>query len=244
LLYLRGLPAKDVFVARSLFINILVAIAAAAAGFALYRFAVQPRLESAAAPEMSAVPAQSPAPPPIDPVDTLPDFTLSSRSGELVSIRSWPGKSLIVNFWATWCAPCRKEIPLLIKTHKAHSSDGFVVVGIAVDEREKVLQYADEIELDYPLLIGEQEGLDALAAFGVATPVFPVTAFTDNQGRLVAVYPGELTPEKLSVFLDAVSRVNSGDQSPSQARTAIAQALDKLHPEHSSEETADEPAAS
>jgi thiol-disulfide isomerase/thioredoxin len=208
-------------VTRTFFANTLVAIAAAAAGFALYRFVIEPRISST-----PAVPVLPPIEKPqIQTIETLPQFSLRDREGNLVSIQSWPGKSLIINFWATWCAPCRKEIPLLMQTQKARGTKGFQVVGIAVDDREAVLKYADEIGLDYPLLIGEQDGLDALSAFGVASPAFPITAFTDHQGRVVAVYPGELTKDKLEVLLDAVERVNRGEHTPSQARLTISQAL-------------------
>ena len=72
-------------------------------------------------------------------------------------LQHWPGKSLIVNFWATWCAPCRREIPLLEQLQAEHGAEGFQVIGVAVDFRDKVLAYAEEMKIDYPLLIGEQE---------------------------------------------------------------------------------------
>src|ERR1700709_1533368 len=75
------------------------------------------------------------------PVLTLPEFSLKNRAGELQSIHSWPGKSLIINFWATWCAPCRREIPLLIELQQQHAADAIQLVGIAVDFRDDVLKY-------------------------------------------------------------------------------------------------------
>jgi thiol-disulfide isomerase/thioredoxin len=154
-------------------------------------------------------------------VETLPEFQLADRNGEMKSLRDWEGKSLIVNFWATWCAPCRREIPLLQAIEREHGADGFQVVGIAVDFREKVLEYADEMNITYPLLIGEQEALDAAAAFGIEAVGFPFTIFTDNAGRVIVAHMGELHAPEADVILEAVEAVNSGTQTREQARAAI-----------------------
>src|ERR1700675_5133141 len=82
-------------------------------------------------------------PPPKIP-DRLPQFSLEDRTGKATLIGSFVGKSLIINFWATWCAPCRREIPLLRALHSDWAGRGMAVVGIAGDHRDKVLAYADE----------------------------------------------------------------------------------------------------
>ena len=162
------------------------------------------------------------------PPTTLPEFSLANRTGEMQSIRSWPGKSLIVNFWATWCGPCRKEIPLLIETNKKEAANGFQVVGIAVDFRDDVLKYADEAKMDYPLLIGEQDGFAAAAAFGINSMGLPFTVFSDNQGRIVTTFIGEITPPKLDILINGVKDVNAGKFSPDEGRAQIAMAMEKL----------------
>ena len=96
------------------------------------------------------------------PVLKLPEFSLKNREGTQQSIYSWPGKSLIINFWATWCTPCRREIPLLMSLQEQYAADGFQLVGIAIDFREDVLKYAEATHINYPLLIGEQDGLNAV----------------------------------------------------------------------------------
>lgn len=163
-------------------------------------------------------------------VATLPHFTLTDRDGQPRSLHDWPGKALIVNFWATWCAPCRREIPLLQQLQRDHGDEGFQVIGIAVDFRDKVLAYADEMQIDYPLLIGEQDGLDAAAAFGVPTVGFPFTVFSDRHGRVVTTHFGELTAAEADLILDAVDRVDAGEVTPEQARTALQTALAALPP--------------
>ena len=172
-------------------------------------------------------PTAAPAPPPAGPpspiaklVATVPSFTLADRTGTMRSLADWQGKALIVNFWATWCAPCRKEIPLLQKLQRDHGDEGFQVVGIAVDFRDKVLAYADEMKIDYPLLIGEQEGLDAAKAFGMGL-VFPFTAFADQQRRIVALKVGELHADEADFILDQVARLNAGEGEIEAVRRAI-----------------------
>lgn len=161
-------------------------------------------------------------------VATVPVFSLADREGKMRTLADWQGKALIVNFWATWCAPCRKEIPLLQKLQREHAGEGFQVVGIAVDFRDKVLAYADEMKIEYPLLIGEQEGLDAAAAFGVDAVGFPFTVFTDTRGRIVAAHMGELTQPQADLILGVVREVSAGRQTPDQARGAIEAGLSRL----------------
>ena len=197
---------------------IVVAAVAAAAGAGVYAYRLQ-----------NPPPPPSPPPAPAGKlVDTVPSFTLVDREGQSRSLADWQGKALIVNFWATWCAPCRKEIPLLQALQREHGGEGFQVVGIAVDFRDKVLAYADEMKIDYPLLIDEQEGLDAAAAFGVDAVGFPFTIFTDTQGRVVAAHLGELTRPQADLILGAIREVSAGRQSLEEARAAIRSGLARL----------------
>jgi len=211
---------------------VAVAAIAAAAGFLVYHHAIAPREQiavatldqdpqTAATEESSALPAQ------------LPDFTLGDLEGKPRSILSWPGKSMIVNFWATWCAPCRREIPLLRELQKQHGPEGFQIVGVAVDLREDVVKYAQEIGIDYPVLIGEQDGLDAVNKFGQGSIGFPFTVFTDNQGRIVLFHLGEIRKEQADVLFGAVRDVNSGKLTPAAARVVAAKQLAALPAEPS-----------
>jgi thiol-disulfide isomerase/thioredoxin len=196
---------------------IVVSAAAAGAAFYLYR----QRAEQVELPPAPLVPAATL-------VETLPHFQLADRDGQLRSLADWPGKSLVVNFWATWCAPCRREIPLLLELQRDHGAEGLQVIGVAVDFRDKVLAYADEMKIEYPLLIGEQEALDAAAAFGVEAVGFPFTVFSDRQGRVITAHLGELTGPEADIILDAIRRVDAGLSSPAEARVAIDVALREL----------------
>lgn len=210
---------------------IAVAVIAAAAGFGIYQFGIAPRsdTEQAALPEASAPSAELQAEAGDSSLpETLPDFTLANLDGEPQSIRSWQGKSMIVNFWATWCAPCRREIPLLRKIQAEHGAEGFQVVGVAVDFRDDVLKYAKEIGIDYPLLIGEQDGFDAVNKFGRGSMGFPFTVFTDNQQRLVLFHLGEIHPPQAEIMLAAVRQVNNGELTPLAARAVATKQLAAL----------------
>ncbi len=154
----------------------------------------------------------------------LPDFALATEAGPPRSLASFKHPSLVVNFWATWCAPCRREIPLLQTLRRDRREDGVEVVGIAVDFREAVLKYAREIGLDYPLLIGEQDGLAAAQAFGMDM-VLPFTVFADAQRRIVALKVGELHADEAAYILDLVAEVNAGRLELAPAQTAIAAKL-------------------
>jgi thiol-disulfide isomerase/thioredoxin len=213
-------------------VYVAVAAVAAIAGFLLYRHGVMP--QSGMEPDAGAATAQIVAEQPTAEdeastlPDTLPDFTLGDLAGTPRSIRSWPGKSMIVNFWATWCAPCRREIPLLRELQKQHGGEGFQVVGVAVDVREDVVKFAKEIGLDYPVLIGEQDGIEAVNLFGQGSIGFPFTVFTDSQGRIVMFHLGEIHAEQANVLLGAVRQVNSGQLTPAAARVVAAKQLAEM----------------
>ncbi|HNR22176.1 MAG TPA: TlpA disulfide reductase family protein [Steroidobacteraceae bacterium] len=183
----------------------------------------QPATTSPAAGEDAALPTR----PAREIPERLPEFTLKDRDGVPRTLAHWAGRPLLVNFWATWCAPCRREIPLLTSLRAEHADEGLEVIGIAVDFREDVLKYAEEIGLEYPLLIGEQDGLEAAAAFGVE-PLFPFSVFSDRQGRIVAVRIGELHADEAAFILDRVREVGANRLELPVAQQQIADKLREL----------------
>ncbi len=162
----------------------------------------------------------------------LPAFTLEDAVGKPTSITTWQGKSLVLNFWATWCAPCRREIPLLESLATEWQPRGVAVVGVAVDHRAEVIAFAQQYHIAYPLLIGEQDALDAAAALGVDSPVFPFTVFTDRQGEIVAVFVGELHRAQADLILSEVARLNDEHGELAVARRTIAAGLEQIQAAH------------
>lgn len=214
---MRG-PVRTAFV-------LLAIVTAGVLGYNFYRWMHERSVTAAAETEL-ATGTSTPQPTTIP--EVRPVFSLKDRNDQLRSITEWDGKSLVVNFWATWCAPCRREIPMLRQLHAARSAQNIEVIGIAVDFRENVLAYIKEVEIDYPLLIGEQDGLDAATAFGLGSMGFPFTIFTDNSGHIVAAHLGELHRSQADLILDTVVAVNQGTLTLPQAKSRIADGLKAL----------------
>jgi peroxiredoxin len=166
--------------------------------------------------------------------EQLPEFSLGDRTGKPTSIATWRGKSLIINFWATWCAPCRHEIPLLQSIRREWRDRNVEVVGIAVDYRDKVVAYADELKIAYPLLTGEDDALDVVRAFGVDSPAFPFTVFTDRRGEVVALYVGELHKGQADLILSVVQSLDQNRVQLPEARRTIAEGLRSMRTEQPS----------
>ncbi len=207
--------ALGVFVQRQLGVAEAPAVQVAAA-------ATEP--QAAATGSATAEPAAAPAP---AIPDTLPQFELADRDGKMRRLGEWTGRPMLVNYWATWCAPCRREIPLLNELRAEHSGQKLEVIGIAVDFREDVLKYAQETTISYPLLIGEEDGLAAVQAVGMQ-PAFPFTVFADSQQRIVALKVGELHRDEADLILARVARVDAGTLPLKQAREEITEGLKEL----------------
>ncbi|MGD0491906.1 MAG: TlpA disulfide reductase family protein [Steroidobacteraceae bacterium] len=173
------------------------------------------------------------APQPAKIPDRLPRFSLSNLEGKSTPIDTWSGKSLVINFWATWCAPCRREIPLLEGLSGEWADRGVQVLGIAVDHRDQVASYARQLKIGYPLLIGEQDALDVASSLGFDSPVFPFTVFTDRRGEVVALFVGELHQPQAALILSVVQNLNQGRIALQEARRSIADGLQKLRPSKS-----------
>lgn len=119
-------------------------------------------------------------------------------------LSEWRGKVLVCNFWATWCAPCREEMPLLMAARAKYASNGVEMVGIAVDNPAKVGQFASALGITYPILLSEADGLEHMRRLGNSSGGLPYTVFFDRQGRAAHRKVGALRPGDLEKILQSL----------------------------------------
>jgi thiol-disulfide isomerase/thioredoxin len=211
-------------------------VACAAGGFLAYHLASPPRATlyagPAAAPQAPANAPAEPAPgssPPARKVpEVLPPLALSGLDGKLHRLSDWKNRMLVVNFWASWCEPCRREIPLLRSLRRERARDGIEIVGIAIDSRDATQKYVRDSGIDYPVLVGEQGGFEAVAAFGM-DPVLPFSVFADRTGRVVALKVGELHRDDADLILDRMRDLDQGRMTLAGAREQIATGISRLN---------------
>jgi thiol-disulfide isomerase/thioredoxin len=129
------------------------------------------------------------------PVSARPDFTLPDLRGQKHEVSEWDGKVLVVNFWATWCAPCRKEIPFFNTLQAKYADKGLQFVGIAVDDAKAVKRFMQVIPMDYTVLIGGDDAIPIAKAYGNTQGVLPFTVFVDREGKIASIAKGGLTEE-------------------------------------------------
>lgn len=135
---------------------------------------------------------------------TLAQFQdLSGRSG---AIRDWHGHVVIVNFWASWCPPCREEIPGLISINREFAAKGVQVVGIAVDSAENARTSAAELKIDYPILVAGIEVIDLTRKLGNRVGALPFTVVLNREGQVIASHLGLISEAQLARIVTPYSR--------------------------------------
>ena len=145
-------------------------------------------------------PAEIPVPPGVTVLklgDARPDLSFADVSGKTRRLSEWNGKVVLLNFWATWCGPCREEMPLL---DRARTANGLEVVGVAVDDVDAVKDYLEKNPVAYPILIGDDAANPELL-FGDRRDVLPYSVLIDKDGKLLAQREGSFTPQLLRDWL-------------------------------------------
>lgn len=125
-----------------------------------------------------------------------PDFILPDLNGKERDIAEWGGKILIVNFWATWCPPCRREIPMFVKLQKKYGPQGVQFIGVTVDHVDAIKAFAKANHINYPLLHGVQRAMDVSTQYGDTAGTLPYTVVIDRKGDIRRIFP-QVTPRKI-----------------------------------------------
>lgn len=132
------------------------------------------------------------------------DFSFPDLEGENRSLKQWQGKVVLLNFWAPWCPPCRKEVPAFVELQDKYANKGFVIVGITVDTQENAEVFADTMGVNYPILIAEEKGIALAEKYGNKVGALPYTAIIDRQGRVVSTHRSEVTREAAEKALNGL----------------------------------------
>jgi thiol-disulfide isomerase/thioredoxin len=157
----------------------------------------------------------APAAGPVYPAFNLPDLEGQSRE-----IGEWAGRHLLLNFWATWCAPCRREIPLL-KAFQDAQGERYQVIGIAVDFVEPVQAYAEATAFNYPVLIGQEDAMAVAESSGVEFIGMPFTMIVTADGELLTSHIGEIHQEDLDHIVEVIAQLDGGLIDRDSAREAL-----------------------
>ncbi len=135
-----------------------------------------------------------------------PGFTLPAVNGEPRRIDEWDGHVVVLNFWATWCSPCREEIPLFTRLHNEFRDAGVRFLGVAIDDPEPIRGFLDQVDMGYPTLYGMETALDVAAAYGNERGTLPYTVIIDREGRIVERFSGQLHEPDLRPLLQDMTR--------------------------------------
>lgn len=157
---------------------------AAAAGYGFHRWRGTP-----------AVPSNN------DPVAAILASRLTTLDGVVQSLSDFSGRVLVINYWATWCGPCREEIPIFVRLQRDYGDQGLQFIGIAIDQVDKVRGFAAEFQINYPLLLGGLEAIDLSRHAGNKAGVLPYTLVIDRSGRMVAGLAGGISEAGLRTQL-------------------------------------------
>jgi thiol-disulfide isomerase/thioredoxin len=122
---------------------------------------------------------------------------LADLQGHQQALDQWRGKVLVVNFWATWCEPCREEIPAFVKLQEKYRARGLQFVGIAIDQRDKIQIFAQQFGINYPVLLGGIDAVEISRQSGNRVGALPFTVVLDRHGRIVGRELGKASEARL-----------------------------------------------
>lgn len=140
-----------------------------------------------------------------DVIDTkVEDFSLSDVNGKQRHLSEWQGKVIVINFWATWCAPCREEIPAFIELQQQYSSDGLQFIGIALQQAEEVRDFIAEFNVNYPTLVGVDDVIKISKKLGNDIGALPYTVVIDRDGKIIFTRRGPLLKSEAELVIQTL----------------------------------------
>ena len=134
-----------------------------------------------------------------------PDFTLETLTDGRRSIDEWDGQIVVLNFWATWCAPCRREIPLFSRLQNDYRERGVRFLGIAIDNPQAIREFLDTVDMDYPSFYGMERAIDVAADYGNPRGTLPYTVVINGDGLIVERFSGEIHGSDLRPLLSRLA---------------------------------------
>ena len=134
--------------------------------------------------------------------DRRDDASLPDRDGKPTSLAQWDGKLVLLNFWASWCGPCREEMPLLDSIHQLHAAKGLEVVGIASEDATAANGFLQQFPVSYPILVNDPAlGPDWSIRYGNTRNVLPYSVLIGRDGRIVAQRIGNFDEAGIEAWL-------------------------------------------
>ncbi len=129
--------------------------------------------------------------------NALPEIILPDLSGRQRNISEWQGKVMIINFWATWCPPCLKEIPEFVELQHELGDKGLQFIGIAIEEKAPVEEFMNSTKINYPILIAKDTGVAISVKLGNIIQAVPYSVVIDRKGNIVHSHPGEFSKQQI-----------------------------------------------
>lgn len=144
------------------------------------------------------------------------EASLPDLKGDDQAVSQWLGKVMVVNFWATWCTPCREEIPEFVEAQSKYGDQGLIFVGIAIDQPDKVKMFSQEFGINYPVLIGSFNTWSLLEAAGNRMSALPYTVVLNRSGEIVDTYLGRVNLKKLEKLIEPLLKQQPAPEQPAQ----------------------------
>lgn len=167
---------------KNTLIFVIIIGIASASGFAVQRYLAKAETSQASVANITT-----------DNIGQLrPEFAMKDLDGKLRNIKEWDGKVILVNFWATWCPPCLKEMPYFVELQETYGEQGLQIIGIAIDDEEDVRAFADDMGINYPIMAGEVDTIDLSRRYGNRIGGLPFSVFINRKGEITDTITGEL----------------------------------------------------